>query len=121
MPTVREQDGLALSSRNQGLSPAERRLAPSLYRALSTIRERVAAGVADVAALTRAGADRVPEDGLLRLEYLDIVDPADFQPVRHVDGTVVAAGALWVGRTRLIDNVTCTPQETREAYDQGRI
>jgi pantoate--beta-alanine ligase len=51
----------------------------------------------------------IPADDRLRLEYLELVDPRTFQPVEHIDRVVVAAGALWVGRTRLIDNVLCTP------------
>ena len=50
-----------------------------------------------------------PGDKRLRLEYLELVDPWTFQPVETVTGPVVAAGALWVGSTRLIDNVLCTP------------
>jgi pantoate--beta-alanine ligase len=112
VPTVRESDELALSSRNQRLDAAERALAPSLYRALHRVRGDVAAGLTDVAALKRSGASEIPVDDRLRLEYLEIVDPEDFQPVEHVHGPVVAAGALWVGSTRLIDNLRCEPGDT---------
>ena len=117
VPTVRESDGLALSSRNQRLDPAERALAPSLYRALHRMRGDIASGVADVDELKRAGAAEIPADHRLKLEYLDIVEPDDFQPVQQVRGTVVAAGALWVGATRLIDNVTCTPGSAMTSAD----
>jgi pantoate--beta-alanine ligase len=107
--TVREADGLALSSRNRRLSSDERRLAPVLYQALNAVRDEVARGATDSAvALARASAV-IPDDGRLRLEYLELVDPATFQPVAHIAGPAVAAGALWVGGTRLIDNVLCTP------------
>jgi len=109
VPTVREADGLALSSRNQRLSPEERQLAPALYRALRHVSDAVAAGVTDVAELTRRGVEHVGPDDRLKLEYLEIVDPDDFQPVERVAGPVVVAGALWVGSTRLIDNLRCTP------------
>jgi pantoate--beta-alanine ligase len=105
VPTVREPDGLALSSRNQRLDPGERALAPALYRALQRVKAEIDAGATDAAAITRAGASEIPSDPRLRLEYLEIVDPIDFQPVARVSGPVVAAGALWVGSTRLIDNI----------------
>jgi pantoate--beta-alanine ligase len=107
--TVREADGLALSSRNQHLNTAERALAPALFRALGVARDAIAAGTADAAAVKRQASESIPADGRLRLEYLELVDPWTFQPVDRVSGPVVAAGALWVGATRLIDNIRCTP------------
>jgi pantoate--beta-alanine ligase len=107
--TVREPDGLALSSRNQHLSEPERALAPALYRALVSARDAVAAGESDAESVKRAAAASIPPDGRLRLEYLELVDPRTFLPVQRVAGAVVAAGALWVGSTRLIDNVLCAP------------
>ena len=107
--TVREADGLALSSRNQHLNAAERALAPALFRALAAAKEAVAAGAGDAETVKRGAAATIPADERLRLEYLELVDPRTFQPVQRVTGAVVAAGALWVGTTRLIDNVLCTP------------
>jgi pantoate--beta-alanine ligase len=108
VPTVREADGLALSSRNERLTAAERPLATSLYRALKEVKEAVDAGISDAAELKRRGSEQIPRDDRLKLEYLEIVEPVDFQPVSTVEGPVVAAGALWVGATRLIDNMRCT-------------
>jgi len=107
--TVREADGLALSSRNQHLNAAERALAPALFRALTAAKNAVTAGVSDAEAVKRAATGTVPVDDRLRIEYLELVDPRTFQPVERISGPVVAAGALWVGSTRLIDNVLCTP------------
>ena len=112
VPTVREADGLALSSRNRHLSPAERRLAPSLYDALTDAVSRVAAGMTDSDDVKRHVAARIPTDETVRLEYLEIVDPDDFQPVERIAGPVVIAGAMWVGGTRLIDNVRSSPRTT---------
>ena len=109
VPTVREPDGLALSSRNQRLDRAERHLAPTLYRALRRVADAVASGVTNAVELKRSGAAQIPDDGRLRLEYLEIVEPDNFQPVERVTGPVIVAGALWVGATRLIDNVRCIP------------
>lgn len=113
VPTVREADGLALSSRNLRLSAHERQLAPVLYKALQHAAARVDHGAADAAELERDAAALIPADERLRLEYLQLVDPDSFQPVPRVTGPVVAAGALWVGQTRLIDNVRCTPGNQR--------
>jgi pantoate--beta-alanine ligase len=112
VPTVREPDGLALSSRNQRLDSHERQLAPALFHALQQVRAAIAAGVTSVNELKRLATGQIPPDSSLRLEYFELVDPVDFQPVDTVTGPVVAAGALWVGTTRLIDNMRCVPGES---------
>ena len=112
VPTVREPDGLALSSRNQRLDPRERQLALALFRTLQQVNAAIASGVTDPDTLKRLAARQIPPDPALRLEYFELVDPVDFQPVERVDGPVVAAGALWVGATRLIDNMRCVPGES---------
>jgi len=112
VPTIRESDGLALSSRNQRLDPDERQLAPALYHALQRVKSAIAAGVSNVSELKQLAASQIPPDPRLRLEYFEIVDSVDFQPVDAVTGPVVAAGALWVGTTRLIDNMRCVPGES---------
>ena len=109
VPTVREADGLALSSRNQRLSPDERALARCLYQALCEARQQISAGGREAAAVQRAAAGRIPTDDRLRLEYLEVVDADDMQPVERIDGPALVAGALWVGSTRLIDNLLCSP------------
>jgi len=109
VPTVREPDGLALSSRNVRLSAEERKLAPCLYAALQRAAASIEEGAVHASEIARDAATLIPTDERLRLEYLELVDPDDFQPVTKVTGPVVAAGALWVGNTRLIDNVRCEP------------
>ena len=109
VPTVRESDGLALSSRNQRLDSGERQLAPILYAALRDARASIAAGARDAALVKARAASLIPADARLQLEYLEIVEPEEFQPVAEIAGPVIAAGALWVGRTRLIDNLLCAP------------
>jgi pantoate--beta-alanine ligase len=103
--TVREADGVALSSRNQHLGQQERTLAPVLYQALAAARSAIEDGERDASTGRTGAAARIPADGRLRLEYLEIVDPESMQPVQRISGPVVIAGALWVGNTRLIDNV----------------
>lgn len=105
--TVREPDGLAVSSRNALLDAHGRRQAPALYNALREAGRLISDGAAIPDAVKRAAAAQIPNDQRLRLEYLEIVDPEDMQPVDRIEGPVVVAGALWVGSTRLIDNLRC--------------
>lgn len=104
VPTVRESDGLALSSRNVYLSPAERRAAPTLYAALLQGRSAALEGRrgADVAAEIEAAIAREP---LIRLDYAAVVDPETMQPKDALQGRVMLAVAARLGRTRLIDNI----------------
>jgi pantoate--beta-alanine ligase len=104
-PTVREPDGLAMSSRNSYLSPDERRRALVLSATLRAIAERAKGGERDAAALERAGREVLSREPSVALDYLAIVDPERLEPVSAASpGTVVMIAAR-VGRTRLIDNV----------------
>lgn len=111
--TVREPDGLALSSRNVLLSRAERASAPAIFRALQRARDAVESGQQDagkVVALARQVLDGEP---LLRLDYLEIVDPGTLAPVRSIHGPVRIAAAAFLGSTRLIDNIHAAPLKAR--------
>jgi len=104
-PTVREADGLAMSSRNAYLSPAERLRAPALHAALSLaeeliLRDRPPAGLV-MEAIRACLAERAP-DG--RIEYIQIVDPERLRDVESTDGRVLVALAVRLGQARLIDN-----------------
>ncbi len=107
VPTVREPDGLALSSRNQRLTPQERRVAPALFEALSFARALIAQGEQDAPVVKRAAAKRLAGHPEIRLEYLEAVEPRSMQPVEKISGRVRIAAAIWLGNTRLIDNVLC--------------
>lgn len=113
VPTVRERDGLALSSRNQRLDPEERKLAPALYRALCEARRLIAEGADDPERVRQAAIATIPRDQCLRVEYLELVEPDGMQPVERIEGAVLAACALWVGTTRLIDNLMCDSPRAR--------
>ncbi|TMG79574.1 MAG: pantoate--beta-alanine ligase [Betaproteobacteria bacterium] len=110
VPTVREPDGLALSSRNKRLKPDERQIATVLYDALRAAKSQIEAGMRDSAAVREAAERVIQKQEGVRLEYLEIVDPGDMQPVARIERPVVVAGAIWVGATRLIDNVICVPR-----------
>jgi pantoate--beta-alanine ligase len=101
-PTVREPDGLALSSRNVYLSPEQRAAAPSLHRALEAIAAAVLAGESDRdRAVARGRAELAAP---LREAYLDVVDPATFAAAARMQPPVLAIASAWAGSTRLIDN-----------------
>ena len=109
VPTVREPDGLALSSRNRHLSGEERGIAPRLYQALRAAEQRIAAGETDAEAVKRAAREVLAAEPRLRVEYLEIASDGEMQPVESIAAPVRVAAAVWVGRTRLIDNIRCDP------------
>jgi pantoate--beta-alanine ligase len=112
--TVRESDGLAMSSRNVHLSKLERMVAPVLYSALLAARARIEQARApiqqndesDPAAVLREARTMIEVAGM-RVEYLEVVDPEKLQPVERATGNELIAAAVWLGATRLIDNVRC--------------
>jgi len=112
VPTVREPDGLALSSRNGRLIGPDRERAVALSRALEAVRDALEAGERDPEAATAAG--RAAMDGL-EPEYLAVVDPETLERVRTVDGRVLVVVAARVGPARLIDNILIEPVATRAA------
>jgi pantoate--beta-alanine ligase len=104
-PTVREPDGLAVSSRNRYLSAAERARATVLYRALTAGRTAFLAGQRDPGAVEAAARDLLAGQPGVDPDYLALVDPVTFEPAKHAEAGQVLATAARVGRTRLIDNV----------------
>jgi pantoate--beta-alanine ligase len=106
VPTVREADGLAMSSRNRLLSADERRAAPALYRALRAACDAISAGETSPESARRAVLAVLEREPAFRAEYVEIVDD-EMQPVDRIDGAVTVAVAAWLGSTRLIDNVQC--------------
>jgi len=105
LPTLREPDGLALSSRNRYLSPGERAAAPGLHRALEAVREEFDAGERDAARLEQVGRERLARSAPFRVDYLEVRDDTTLAaPARLGAGGVVAAAA-YLGATRLIDNL----------------
>ena len=104
-PTVREPDGLAVSSRNAYLSAPERRRATALYRALRAGRDAFLAGQRDPAAVEAAARDLLDDLDGVEPDYVALVDPATFDPAKQAEPGQVLATAARVGRTRLIDNV----------------
>ncbi len=112
VPTVREPDGLAMSSRNVYLDPDERRAAPVLYRSLMLAEELAAGGERRASAIAECMRALIQAEPLARLDYLAIVDDETLAPVETIDRPALAALAVFFGRTRLIDNVTLVPPGT---------
>ncbi len=106
-PIVREADGLAKSSRNSYLSVPERRAAPVLYRALCRGRELLEQGERDADRVARAVREVLEQEPLARIDYVSVVDAGSLQPVSAVERDVLVALAVYIGNTRLIDNITC--------------
>jgi pantoate--beta-alanine ligase len=104
-PTVREHDGLAISSRNARLSPEHRDAAGCLFLALSEAAELARAGERDAAVLVAAMAREIGATPEARLDYAAVVDEVDFEEVRRVEGPARAVVAARFGDVRLIDNL----------------
>jgi pantoate--beta-alanine ligase len=115
LDTVREADGLALSSRNVYLTPEERSQAPTLRRALVQAAARARNGERSASALRVAIAGALAKEApLARIDYIELVDAENLQPAPHWNGRpAVIAAAVFFGRTRLIDNIELRPAATR--------
>ncbi|MEP7367796.1 MAG: pantoate--beta-alanine ligase [Acidobacteriota bacterium] len=107
--TVRESDGLAMSSRNARLGVAARRAAPVLYAGLQVALEKLEGGERDAGRVRAAAMAVIAVEPQVRVEYLDVVDAGTMQPLERVEGPVRVAVAAWLGGVRLIDNVGFSP------------
>jgi pantoate--beta-alanine ligase len=105
LPTVRESDGLALSSRNVNLIPEERQQAPRLYRALCWSADQVKAGEEDTGLLVEGMRRMIQEGTSATIDYVALCDPDTLEPLEKVNGPAVALLAVRFSRARLIDNL----------------
>jgi len=103
-PTVREEDGLAMSSRNAYLAPEERRSARCVYQALSRARQLVNSGMVDTI-MVRQAMTEIIEKGLATVDYVAIIDPDSLEELQTIGDRAHAAIAVFLGKTRLIDNI----------------
>ncbi len=118
-PTVRDPDGLALSSRNARLSAGERARATALHRALTAIQRAVESGERDPAVARVIGRAELAR-AQLEPEYLELVSADTFTPVRRIEGSVLAVVAARVGATRLIDNQPLSTALAAGSTNRGR-
>jgi pantoate--beta-alanine ligase len=110
-PIVRENDGLAMSSRNAYLNPEQRKQALVLSRALQQVEKRVAQGETSAQRLIAVGKQIMAEQPSVRLDYFEIVNPDTLDAVADVGQGALVAVAAYVGTTRLIDNLLLSARE----------
>ena len=103
-PIIREEDGLALSSRNAFLTTEERAIAPALHAVLLKMVAAIQSG-ADSASAVQDGTQHLLSVGFMKVDYLAVVDPETLLPLSSATGPCRVLGAAWLGKTRLIDNV----------------
>ncbi len=108
-PTVREADGLAMSSRNSYLSPGEREQAALIHLGLARAAEAALEGQTEVGEIKERFMEVVSEGGLLSVSYLEAVDPSTLEPRGFLDRPLRLLTAVYAGRTRLIDNIELVP------------
>jgi pantoate--beta-alanine ligase len=106
LPTLREPDGLAMSSRNAYLSPEERQAALVLSRALRLAEERFASGERDAEGLRAAMRELIAREPLAQVDYVSLADAETLQELQRIERPALASLAVRIGKTRLIDNVT---------------
>jgi pantoate--beta-alanine ligase len=111
-PTVREPDGLAMSSRNSYLSAEERKAARVLFQGLELARAMAEAGEEDAAAIVDAVRGLVGREPLTRIDYVEVVDPEELVPLGRIADEALVVLAVFVGTTRLIDNAVIRPKES---------
>jgi pantoate--beta-alanine ligase len=116
-PTVREPDGLAMSSRNAYLNSEQRKQATALYRALMRVQALADEGERDSGKLLAEGKQVIAEETAIRLDYFEIVDRATLEAVAEISGGALVAVAAYVGETRLIDNIVLAGERPNGTSD----
>jgi pantoate--beta-alanine ligase len=109
-PIVREKDGLAMSSRNAYLTPAQRQQALVLHRALMRISHEADLGERELKRLIEIGKSVIAEEPAARLDYFEIVDANSLEPLGKISQGALVAVAAFIGSTRLIDNILLAPR-----------
>ena len=104
-PTVREEDGLAMSSRNIYLSSDERKSATSLYKALLLAKKLISEGEKDPQKIKKEMEKFIHSFPFTRVQYIEFIDPVNLEPVKEINKPVLCALAVFVGKARLIDNM----------------
>ncbi|MBI2868168.1 MAG: pantoate--beta-alanine ligase [Chloroflexi bacterium] len=110
VPTVREPDGLAMSSRNVYLSPAERVAALALWRSLCAVQSLYQRGERSADALRKAALDVLCAEPLAKVDYVSVASMENMQELERVEQGAVVSLAVWISRTRLIDNIILEPR-----------
>ncbi len=106
LPTVRERDGLAMSSRNSYLTEQQRKDAPILFQALSSAKTMILEGERNSQKITQSISQMISKNTNGRIDYIECVNARTLKPLKVSSGIVLIALAVWFGQTRLIDNLT---------------
>jgi len=104
-PTVREKDGLAMSSRNEYLNEKERKVAPKIYQSLILAKNMLLRGERDTEKIKNEMRKFLESAKLIKVQYIDIVDADTLEPLKNARGRVMVALAAFLGKARLIDNI----------------
>lgn len=104
-PIVRDTDGLAMSSRNEYLTPREREIAPAIYKSLLIAKELVEEGERNSDVIISAIRDYLEEAGEFKIDYVQVVNPQTMEPIHQISNKALIAVAAFLGKTRLIDNI----------------
>lgn len=113
-PTIREKDGLAMSSRNAYLTPAERGAAATLYRALKEAADGFQSGIINIELATQTMRERILQEPLFtKLDYAGVYDPETLEELDDKRQLMLLAAAAWIGNTRMIDNILVTLGDVR--------
>ncbi|ODS29875.1 MAG: pantoate/beta-alanine ligase [Candidatus Scalindua rubra] len=105
LPIVRDEDGLAISSRNKRLNPEERQNALCIYSSLSKAKSVFASNIKDSKEIIEEMTSIIKKTKNIKIDYVSIVDPNTLENVSSINGKAVATVAVWIGNTRLIDNI----------------
>ncbi len=105
LPTVREDDGLAMSSRNDNLTEEERKIAPQIYKALQHGAKMILQGETDPVIVRKKMSDMINKFPQFDIQYLEICDPHELTPLQKIEDKVLIAAAVFLGKVRLIDNI----------------
>ncbi len=105
LPIIREKNGLVLSSRNEYLNPEERRAAPILYRSLERAKSIIGSGEKESKRIINEMKGMIQKEGLVKIDYISIVDPETLENLDTIKDGALIAMAVWIGKTRLIDNI----------------
>ncbi|MCM8765947.1 MAG: pantoate--beta-alanine ligase, partial [Candidatus Omnitrophica bacterium] len=117
MPIVREKDGLAMSSRNVYLSSEERKKAVSLYLALRKAEGLITQGEREPEKIIEEMKKILVKSGVSRIDYIEIVDSQNLKPLKKIKGKFLIALAVWIGKTRLIDNTIIELDNKDDAHN----
>ena len=109
MPTIREKDGLAWSSRNTYLNREERKAARILYQSLIRAKTEIQSGEDNPSRIISLLEEFIREEPLAKIDYIALVDPETLEPLKEINGEVLVALAVRIGGVRLIDNMRITP------------